>query len=76
MARQPSGTKYLQCWWDTPAYIDVGTGTGLDAQLRDLKALGCERIFSEQVSSIGKRVVLGRVDGSSRGEARVDSQIG
>lgn len=25
---------------------------GLDAQLRDLKAAGCERIFSEQVSSV------------------------
>jgi DNA invertase Pin-like site-specific DNA recombinase len=28
---------------------------GLDAQMRELTAAGCERIFSEQVSSVGKR---------------------
>jgi len=28
---------------------------GLDAQLRDLKAAGCRKVFSEQVSSIGQR---------------------
>ena len=28
---------------------------GLDAQLRDLKAAGCEEIFSEQISAIAKR---------------------
>lgn len=31
---------------------------GLDAQLRDLAAAGCEKIFSEQVSSVGKRPQL------------------
>ncbi|NBJ09331.1 recombinase family protein [Microvirga arsenatis] len=31
---------------------------GLEAQVRDLKALGCERIFSERVSSIGRRAEL------------------
>jgi DNA invertase Pin-like site-specific DNA recombinase len=31
---------------------------GLEAQLRDLKVLGCEKIFSEQVSSIGQRKAL------------------
>lgn len=28
---------------------------GLEAQLRDLKQLGCEKIFQEQVSSVGPR---------------------
>ena len=31
---------------------------GLDAQVRDLEVLGCERIFQEQVSSIGPRKQL------------------
>ena len=31
---------------------------GLDAQLRDLKAVGCEKIFEEQVSAVGKRPQL------------------
>jgi DNA invertase Pin-like site-specific DNA recombinase len=31
---------------------------GLDAQLRDLIAAGCEKIFSEQVSAVGKRPQL------------------
>jgi DNA invertase Pin-like site-specific DNA recombinase len=31
---------------------------GLDAQFRDLKAAGCEKIFSEQKSAIGKRQQL------------------
>jgi DNA invertase Pin-like site-specific DNA recombinase len=31
---------------------------GLDAQVRDLKAAGCEEIFSEQVSAIGQRDLL------------------
>ncbi|MEN3238984.1 recombinase family protein [Methylobacterium ajmalii] len=31
---------------------------GLGAQVRDLEALGCERIFQEQVSSIGPRKQL------------------
>ena len=28
---------------------------GLEAQVRDLEAVGCERIFSEQTSSVGRR---------------------
>ena len=31
---------------------------GLDAQQRDLKAAGCERVFSEQVSSVTSRTKL------------------
>src|ERR1700730_2964468 len=31
---------------------------GLDAQSRDLKGAGCEKIFSEQVSAVGKRLQL------------------
>ena len=34
---------------------------GLDAQLRDLAAAGCEKIFSEQVSAVGKRPQLDAV---------------
>jgi DNA invertase Pin-like site-specific DNA recombinase len=32
--------------------------TGLDAQIRDLKAAGCEKIFWEQVSSVAERKQL------------------
>ena len=31
---------------------------GLDAQIRDLTAAGCEKIFNEQVSAVGKRPQL------------------
>ena len=31
---------------------------GLDAQIRELKAAGCEKIFTEQVSAVGKRPQL------------------
>jgi DNA invertase Pin-like site-specific DNA recombinase len=31
---------------------------GLDAQIRDLSAAGCEKIFSEQVSAVGRRPQL------------------
>jgi DNA invertase Pin-like site-specific DNA recombinase len=31
---------------------------GLDAQIRALTALGCERLFREQVSSVGQRTAL------------------
>ena len=33
-------------------------GAGLEAQVRDLKALGCERLYQEQVSSVGTRPQL------------------
>jgi DNA invertase Pin-like site-specific DNA recombinase len=31
---------------------------GLEAQLRDLKALGCQKVFPEQTSSVGPREAL------------------
>jgi DNA invertase Pin-like site-specific DNA recombinase len=31
---------------------------GLDAQIRDLQAAGCERVFREQVSSVAQRAAL------------------
>jgi DNA invertase Pin-like site-specific DNA recombinase len=31
---------------------------GMDAQLRDLSAAGCEKVFAEQVSAVGKRPQL------------------
>ena len=31
---------------------------GLDAQVRDLRAAGCEKVLSEQVSSVAKRAAL------------------
>jgi DNA invertase Pin-like site-specific DNA recombinase len=31
---------------------------GMEAQLRDLKAAGCERVFAERVSALGDRVEL------------------
>jgi DNA invertase Pin-like site-specific DNA recombinase len=31
---------------------------GLDAQVRDLKAAGCERLFTEQISSVARREQL------------------
>ena len=63
---------------------------GLDAQDRDLLAAGCEKIFSEQVSSVAKReqleaalefsregdiIVITRVDRMSRGVADLLSII-
>jgi DNA invertase Pin-like site-specific DNA recombinase len=34
---------------------------GFEAQIRDLKAAGCERIFQEQISSVAKREQLDQV---------------
>jgi DNA invertase Pin-like site-specific DNA recombinase len=36
----------------------VDQEAGLDAQLRDLKALGCEKVFQEQASAVGARKAL------------------
>lgn len=36
----------------------VEQAAGLEAQERDLGALGCERVFSERVSSVAKRAAL------------------
>ena len=33
---------------------------GLEAQIRDLEAAGCEQVFSEQVSALGDRKELDR----------------
>jgi DNA invertase Pin-like site-specific DNA recombinase len=33
-------------------------GTELEAQVRDLKALGCERVYQEHASSVGRRAEL------------------
>lgn len=41
------------------AYARTSTAeqvAGLESQVRDLQAFGCEKIFSERVSSLGKRV--------------------
>ncbi|WP_322994104.1 recombinase family protein [Castellaniella sp.] len=50
---------------------------GLEAQQRDLQAAGCERIFAEQVSSIGNRQELARAveflrDGDTLVIAKID----
>ncbi len=34
---------------------------GLEAQERELRAAGCDKIFSEQVSSVAQREQLGRL---------------
>jgi len=36
----------------------VDQEAGFEAQIRDLKAAGCEKVFAEQVSSVGKRPQL------------------
>lgn len=36
----------------------VEQDAGLEAQQRDLKALGCEKVFAEQVSSVARREAL------------------
>src|SRR5438309_10852860 len=51
---------------ETETSLKVGYGrtstleqqAGLDAQIRDLTAAGCEKIFTEQVSAVGKRPQL------------------
>src|ERR1700733_6463381 len=45
----------------------VEQNAGLEAQIRDLKAAGCTRIFSEQVSSVGERTELDRALAYLRG---------
>lgn len=44
---------------------------GLEAQIRDLKAAGCTKIFSEQVSSIGQRGQLDAAIAYLRGGDRL-----
>jgi DNA invertase Pin-like site-specific DNA recombinase len=52
--------------YETEATMKVGYGrtstleqtAGFEAQVRDLNAAGCEKVFKEQVSSVGKREQL------------------
>src|SRR5262245_11213048 len=37
---------------------DPGAGSGFEAQQRELKDVGCENVFSKQVSSVAKREQL------------------
>ncbi len=56
MTANPTGGKLI-------GYARTSTAeqeAGLDAQIRDLKAEGCVKIFSEQVSSIAQRGELDR----------------
>lgn len=49
---------------------------GLEAQVRDLTALGCERLFKEQVSSVAPRKELGAaVDFCREGDALVVTKL-
>ena len=61
------GTIYLMVWKSTKSNAMIiglaRTSTleqvaGLEAQIRDLEAHGCERILKEQVSSIAEREQL------------------
>ena len=44
--------------WRTRQTSTADQETGLEAQVRDLKAAGCEKVFSEQVSSVAERPKL------------------
>ncbi len=49
---------------------------GLEAQVRDLRAAGCDKIFSEQVSAIGTRDELGKaLDFVREGDTLVITKI-
>ena len=49
---------------------------GLEAQERDLRAAGCEKIFGEQVSSVAERQQLeAALDYVREGDIRVTSSI-
>jgi DNA invertase Pin-like site-specific DNA recombinase len=49
---------------------------GLDAQIRDLKAAGCEKIFWEQVSAVGKRPQLeAAIDFIREGDTQVVTKL-
>jgi DNA invertase Pin-like site-specific DNA recombinase len=49
---------------------------GLEAQLRDLKAAGCEKVFSEQVSSVAQRQQLEAViDFAREGDVMVVTKL-
>ena len=49
---------------------------GLDAQVRDLTALGCRKLFREQVSSVGRRTQLeAAIDFCREGDALVVTKL-
>ncbi len=49
---------------------------GLEAQVRDLRAAGCERIFREQTSAVGPRAELGAaVEFMREGDALVVTKL-
>jgi DNA invertase Pin-like site-specific DNA recombinase len=54
----------------------VDQDAGLEAQIRDLKAAGCGKIFSEKASSIGERAELGRaIDYAREGDTIVVCKV-
>jgi DNA invertase Pin-like site-specific DNA recombinase len=49
---------------------------GFEAQLKELEAAGCEKVFTEQVSSVGKRKELdAAIDYLRRGDALVVTKL-
>ena len=47
---------------------------GLEAQLRDLKEYGCEKIYTEQVSSVAEREQLDAALGALRAEVSFETE--
>ena len=45
---------------------------GLEGQIRDLEAYGCERVFKEQVSSVAERGQLETALGMLRGSLKLE----
>src|SRR5580693_5896815 len=69
--RRESGLKVGYCRTST-----LEQHAGLDAQVRDLTAAGCEKIFSEQVSAVGKRPQLeGVLDFIREGDTLVVTKL-
>lgn len=49
---------------------------GFDAQVRDLKAAGCERLFAEKISSVAQRAQLeGAIDFARQGDMLVVTKL-
>lgn len=49
---------------------------GFDAQVKELKALGCERVFKEQVSSVAQRPALERaLDSLRKGDVLIVTKL-
>lgn len=54
----------------------VDQTNGLDAQITELKAAGCDKLFTERVSSIGRRAELDRaIDFAREGDAFVVTKL-